>query len=205
MSKTTVFRNPLKRREPSFTLIELLTVMAIIALLAGLILAAGNGILAKASRSRATAEISAMGTALESYKTDNGIYVAMGTVALFTNSPGYSGVDVSSAGGLYQQSSQLLYEGLSGQTNFLDTPTGAKVYMAFKANQLGNAKTAAGTGASATTSTYVKDPFGNSYGYSSGTITNAPYNGVGFFDLWSTGGKTGTTAANTNSWIPNWQ
>ena len=193
----------------SFTLIEMLTVMAIIAILAALILAAGNGVMIKAERSRASAEIQAMGTALESYKTDNGIYPQTSISGFATNQ--YPSVGSTNAAGVYQQSSQLLYLSLSGQTNFLDTPVaGNKSYMAFKANQLGNATTAAGTGASAATSTYVKDPFGGSYGYSTGyangTTTNYPYNGNGFFDLWSTAGPNYLANQSlTNAWLSNWQ
>ena len=80
--------------------------------------------------------------------------------------------------------------------------------MSFRTGQLGNIKTAAGTGYAATTSTYIQDPFGFSYGYSTGDgVNNIPYNGDGFFDLWSTGGTTGATTANpnyTNTWLVNW-
>ncbi len=194
------------RRLASFTLIELLTVMAIIAILAALILSVSSGVFTKAARSRAASEIQAMSTALESYKADNGIYPSTSALTTFTTNA-YSTTDVSSAGGIYQQSSQVLYQALSGQVNFQDTPVaGTKAYMSFKANQLGNTTTAAGTASSANTATYVKDPWGYSYGYS--TTTNGavgPYNGSGFFDLWSTGGLKGTTAANTNTWLSNWQ
>jgi hypothetical protein len=71
--------------------------------------------------------------------------------------------------------------------------------MSFKGSQVG---TIAG-------GSYVKDPWGYSYGYSVGSATSAPINGVGFFDLWSTGGnlaaKVAATPTLTNSWISNWQ
>jgi len=185
-----------KRRLASFTLIELLTVMAIIAILAGLILYAGSGVMLKAKRSRASSEIQAMSTALEGYKTDNGIYPPASN--MLTNA--YAANDGSQSGGLYQLSSQLLYQALASQTNFTATPTGAKVYMSFKANQIGDL-TGAVTGGS-----YVQDPWAYSYGYS--TATNSagltPYNGAGFFDLWSTGGLK-AAQANTNAWLSNWQ
>ncbi len=57
-----------------FTLIELLVVMAIILILAGLVLSATGGIQKKAARSRAEGEIAALGTALESFRSDNGDY-----------------------------------------------------------------------------------------------------------------------------------
>ncbi len=61
-------------RRRAFTVIELLIVMSIIIVLAGLILATSGYVQKKGARSRAEAEIAAMSAALESYKADNGIY-----------------------------------------------------------------------------------------------------------------------------------
>src|SRR5438045_5099032 len=58
----------------AFTLIELLIVISIIIILAGLILSTVGYVQKKGARSRAEAEIAAMSAALESYKADNGIY-----------------------------------------------------------------------------------------------------------------------------------
>jgi prepilin-type N-terminal cleavage/methylation domain-containing protein len=197
------------KRIIAFTLIELLTVIAIIAILAGLVLAAGSGVMAKAARSRAQGEIQAMSTALESYKSDNGIYpvgnTAAGTVSILLGPPtGSYPLDPTTAA--YQTSSEALFQALAGLTNFAtDVPVaGVKSYMSFKSNQVG----------SPNANSYVKDPWGNSYGYSTGSPASpatandpAPFNGAGFFDLWSTGNTTadkGTTYA-TNVWISNWQ
>jgi general secretion pathway protein G len=72
-----------------FTLIELLIVIAIIAILAALVLAASNGVQKKGSRSRAEAEIAAIGAALESFKADNGDYpsnsISNSSASLVTN------------------------------------------------------------------------------------------------------------------------
>jgi len=196
MPKMTVFSVILRsKRLASFTLIELLTMIAIIAILTALVLSAGTGVMNKAARSRAAGEIQAMSTGLEGYKTDNGIYVPASS--LITTS--YAGNDGSQSGGLYQTASQILYLALSGQTNFTDSPVaGSKAYMAFKRNQVGDA--AGGS--------YAQDPWRYSYGYSTGSVvgatTNAPYNGYGFFDIWSTGGLLAANV-NTNAWISNWQ
>ncbi|MEI6375593.1 MAG: prepilin-type N-terminal cleavage/methylation domain-containing protein [bacterium] len=66
-----------------FTLIELLVVIAIIAILASLVLSTAGYVQKKAARSRAEAEIAAVGAALESYKADNGDYP-------INSSPNYS-------------------------------------------------------------------------------------------------------------------
>ena len=98
-----------------------------------------------------------------------------------------------------------------GKTNYEDAPfPGIKSYMNFKANQLGNASASANSAYSPTASTYVQDPFGYSYGYYASTDpSNPPFNGPGFFDLWSTGGLLQSTAATTptwtNTWLSNWQ
>ncbi len=197
------------KRLSSFTLVELLVVIAIIAILVAITLQAASGVMAAAARSRARSEIQAMTTALESYKTDNGAYPQASF--LNTNSPAYTSTDGSSAGGLYVQSSQVIYQALSGQINFRDPPVaGTKSYMSFKIGQLGNTTTPANTASSASTATYVADPWGYSYGYSTGSAsgastTNYPYNGSGFYDLWSTGGALQTSSTFTNGWISNWQ
>ena len=64
------------RDEGAFTVVELLVVMSIILVLAGLILATSSYVHNKGARSRAEAEIAAMSAALENYKADNGIYPA---------------------------------------------------------------------------------------------------------------------------------
>src|SRR5436309_15595112 len=58
----------------AFTIIELLVVISIIIILAGLILSTVGYVQKKGARSRAEAEIAAISAALESYKADNGIY-----------------------------------------------------------------------------------------------------------------------------------
>ena len=199
VSKLAV-RSP--KRSDSFSLVELLVVMTIIAILAALILAAGNAVIIKGLRSRTSAEIQAMSTAAEGYKTDNGIYPQSDGV-LTTNSP-YTAYDGSTSGDEYQTNSTLLYIALSGQTNFANPPAaGTKVYMSFKMNQVGTPNG---------TTSYIMDPWTHSYAYSTGnataTATNYPYNGNGFFDLWSTAGvtkaKVGANSTLTNTWISNW-
>ena len=61
-----------KRR--AFTLIELLIVMAVIAVILGLILGTSGYVRNRAARDRAQVEIAALEAALERFKADNGIY-----------------------------------------------------------------------------------------------------------------------------------
>ena len=189
----------------SFSLVELLVVMAIIAVLAALILVAGNGAINTGMRSRAKTEIQAMSTAAEGYKTDNGIY-PQGDGALLTNSAAnpYSDTTYDGTSTEYQTNSTALYTALSGQNYFGATPVaGTKVYMSFKANQVGNV---------GGPFSYIMDPWTKSYGYSTGSTGTStpsyPYNGSGFFDLWSTGGVTTAQVSAkpglTNTWISNW-
>lgn len=171
----------MKTGRNSFTLIELLVVMAVIAILSAITLGAAGAIQNKAARSRAAAEIAALSTALESYKTDNGIYPGIASMI---------GVGTATPTS-YTPSATILYQSLSGGLTNWTGSASSTVYMTFKKNQLNS-----------TVSCYVQDPFGYAYGY----CTNAPDKGMnsGFYDLWSTSGKTGTGAANTNVWVNNW-
>ena len=189
------------KRSDSFTLIELLVVMTIIAILTALVLYAAGFVIKKGMRDRALTEIKAMEGAAEAYKADNGIF-PQGDGNLLTNN--YTSDDGSTPGGEYQANSALLYAALSGQTNFATPPVaGIKVYLSFKANQIGNLTAG---------NSYIMDPWRNAYGYSTGTTTptstNYPYSGNGFFDLWSTAGVTkAQVSANpvlTNAWLSSW-
>jgi len=65
----------MKRHLPKgFTLVELLIVIAVIAILASLVLSTAGFVQEKGARARAESEIAALSAALESYKADNGDY-----------------------------------------------------------------------------------------------------------------------------------
>ena len=180
-------------RPSSFTLVEMLTVIAIIAILIGLTLSAFSGLMNQSARSRARAEVAAISSQLESYKSDNGAYPQ----ASFFSSTNTYNTAPTTANGLYQQSAQILYQSLTGLTNYADAPqVGVKTYMTFRKSQLGNDAAGSGSGI------YVKDPFGNAYGYWTGNGANLPVNGTNLFDIWSTGGDPAGT--NAPGWISNW-
>ena len=198
MPESTLSRLSSGRKElASFTIVELLTVIFIIALLCALTLGAFSGVQNNAARSRARSEVQAMGAALEGYKTDNGSYpISDGSLLLTNTYASYDGTSMQ-----YQTNAQILYRALSGQTNFTDNPVN-KSYMAFKRNQVGDPS---GT---ATGATYLQDPWGYAYGYNSGTTNGAsspsyPYSGQNGYDLWSTAGLL-AGKVNTNTWIQNW-
>ena len=176
----------------AFSLVELLVVISIIIVLAGLILSTMGYVRKKGARARAETDIAAISAACESYKADNGIYPTNSdtdTLNALTN--------FDSSAGVYSVASLFLYEQLAGVTSGSrsEIPSG-KIYFAFKPNML------LPSPPSLADITAIRDPFGNSYGYSTirSTTGSGGYNPT--FDLWSTAG--GTTTADVPQWIKNW-
>ena len=171
-------------------MIELIVVMTVIVILAGLVLSTVGYVQKKAARSRAETEIAAIAAACESYKADNGIYPRSATTTDTLDAR--STINMTN----YQTASQYLYGEIAGDPDFDGVPNpNSKSYMRFKPNMLGmdNAN-----------KVYPRDPFGNSYGYS--TVQAATgNNSLGYnptFDLWSTAGLT--SGADPTQWIKNW-
>jgi general secretion pathway protein G len=189
------------RARGAFTILELLVVITIIIVLAGLILATVGYVQKKGARSRAEAEIAAISAALESYRADNGIYPS----TLNTNSlDARNSVNPST----YASASFDLYSALTGDTNgdrvtnSSDANPNAKSYFTFKPNMLAPP---GGTG----TVIAICDPFGNSYGYSTAYQADSTKGYNPTFDLWSTGGyipSSSPTPAPTpqDQWVKNW-
>jgi type II secretory pathway pseudopilin PulG len=177
----------------AFTLIELLVVIAIIIILAGLILTTAGYVRKKGARSRAETEIAAMSAACESYKADNGVYPSSADTNALNPSDG-NPQD-------YQNACRYLYTRITGDSDDNPTttsPTDTRNYMgsALKQSMLSPNPPGANT--------YIRDPFGNSYGYSTVKASN-PSGTIGYnptFDLWSTGGVTSGT--DQSQWITNW-
>ncbi len=197
----------------AFTLIEMLTVMAVIAILASLIVAVQGVVQRKAATSRAEGEIKAMMAACESYKADFGSYPRDAADTSATGKSETDDLDTRLKGnpGDYQKACIVLYKAISGDakagTNPEPPPTPAdkpdgkpetKGYFEFNPNQL--SKDASGN------IRFIQDPFGNSYGYSTAgakveekfredaqtdgsKATRKDLKGYSpKFDLWSTGG-----------------
>jgi prepilin-type N-terminal cleavage/methylation domain-containing protein len=192
-----------------FTLIELIVTVTIIVILTGLVLSTVGYVQKKAARSRAETEIAAISAACENYKADNGVYPrGQSTSVPPSGTPTYtvatSGTDhlnarvnTDSTQKIYQDTCRYLYEQLSGDGNLdLVTDVGKKSYFTFKESMLATIKDANGTTVGLS---HIKDPFGNSYGYST---ANQAASGNGYnptFDLWSTVNST-----DPNQWIKNW-
>jgi prepilin-type N-terminal cleavage/methylation domain-containing protein len=190
-----------------FTLIEVLVVIAIIIILAGLILTTAGYVQKKGARARAETEIAAISAAIESYKADNAIY-PRDTVNSTTdnlNAQTDFNPNATPSPNVYQNASQFLYGELSGDRNFDGTAdTGSRSYLSLKVGSL--LRNDMSNPPSSTNQVIaIRDPFGNSYGYSTiqaanpGDITKG-YNPT--FDLWTTAG--GTTTNDVAGWIKNW-
>jgi len=179
----------------AFTLIELIVVVTIITILAGLVLSTAGYARKKGARARAETEIAAMSAACESYKADNGIYPTDASTTEQLNST--ASFDPAN----YQAASQYMYGQLAGDPDFDGVPNStSKLYMQFKPNMLGTDNA---------NKVYPRDPFGNSYGYSTkmAATGSGGYNPT--FDLWSTAGAAPSPtpappATQQNLWIKNW-
>jgi type II secretory pathway pseudopilin PulG len=196
-----------EHRSNAFTVIELIVVVTIIFILAGLVLSTVGYARKKGARARAETEIAAMSAACESYKADNGIY----PTSAYTNSldPKTNGNPGSTpcpspcpdpgAVTAYSQTSLFLYTQLSGMNPDGTPITGARSYFSFKPTMLSPRQSLPITA--------IVDPFGYSYGYSTAQAAN-PGGSAGYnptFDLWSTSGLTDPpTATITQQWIKNW-
>jgi prepilin-type N-terminal cleavage/methylation domain-containing protein len=188
--KSAIARTPSPTRETcalpgstaphAFTIIEVLIVISIIVVLAGLILATSGYVQTKGKRSRAEAEIAAISAALENYKADNGIY------------PQHS----AASGG-----DHALYQALAGDGDDALGGTNAstgvasssgKIYMPLKPSMAQPNPP--------DSNTRVVDPWTFGYNYL------APGSNNPTFDLWSTGPPTsnGTRNSDPAQFIKNW-
>jgi type II secretory pathway pseudopilin PulG len=194
------------RISDAFTLIELIVVFGVILILTGLVLSTAGYARKKGARARAQTEIAAMAAACESYKADNAVYPRDTTnnttdnLAALTASPtpdprptSYDPNDSR-----YSAASFYLYGQLSGNPSGDRTTYTGRTYFQFKPNML---SPPGGTGIV----TAIRDPFGNSYGYSTAQQANPSYGYNPTFDLWTTAGTSNATdAAYEQAWIKNW-
>jgi type II secretory pathway pseudopilin PulG len=186
------------RAEGAVTIIELIVVITVISILAALVLAAGSYVQEKGKRSRAETEIAAISAALESYKADNGIYPRDNSTNGYTDTLDARSLprpSPSPSPNAYTNANFYLFTELSGLDSSQQPIANKKSYFNFKPQMLGHP-----SGNTATV-VFVRDPFGNCYGYST---ANQATSAKGFnptFDLWSTANDT---TGNTLKWIKNW-
>jgi prepilin-type N-terminal cleavage/methylation domain-containing protein len=185
----------------AFTLIELILVLGIITVLTGLVLSTVGYARKKAALTRAETEIAAMSAAIENYKADNAVYPRDNATNGYTDAlDAKQNLDPTRS--VYKNASLYLFTQLSGLDQNQTPITGAKTYFTFKPSML---DTSPGT----TTVIDIRDPFGNSYGYSTANQAdpNKGYNPT--FDLWSTAGVAASPtpappATQQDLWIKNW-
>jgi prepilin-type N-terminal cleavage/methylation domain-containing protein len=166
-----------ERSRAAFTLIELLAVITIIGILAGLTLGAAGAVRRHGATSTAKAEVAALQAACDRFYADNNSYPTT-TNSMPDPSSGYS-----PSASTYTNAGQVLFANLLGSATLTAAPT-SKRYFEPKPSMVNT-----------TPSTNILiDPWGYIYGYNSDG-TNAPL-------IWSTAGQTTSTGA--NKWITSW-
>ena len=169
-----------RRCGAGFTLVELLTVITVIGVLAAMVLATQGPVWRMAARAKAKGEVGAMEAALGRYRQDHGVY------------PPSPDLDPSSAANVAMcaEGARVLYVELSGDKGASASGAPAeRYYDRFDKPSVD--------------SEHALDPFGNFYGYS----TMGKYNPT--FDLWSTGGDAMKRSNESfelfqRRWLKNW-
>jgi prepilin-type N-terminal cleavage/methylation domain-containing protein len=188
---------PSFRRTAGFTLIELMAVIVIIVILAGMVVGGLGFVNERQARSKAQTQIALLSAAIEEFKLD------MGRLPGNTKNTPSAGTGVSSQ--LYVE---LFYEGYDyakkseggsppnpwqKKVDGVDVPKSTRIYLPQldpTSSKLGWVDPVTTTNAPPPASTMIRDPWGNEYRYRKGTNAQNPD-----FDLWSIGkdGQTNTT------------
>lgn len=176
---------PFARRigKAAFTLIEVMVVITIIVILAGLVVGGMEYANQRSASEKAKTQIALLSKGIEEYKLDMGAYPATDNI---------SGSLTTSAG---SSTSSIIFNALYW------TPASGnqRIYLP----ELDPATTKQGwTTGTASATTTITDPWGNQYCYRSSTSATGATNNSTInadFDLWSMGkdGKTNASSANT--------
>jgi general secretion pathway protein G len=170
-------KTPSRRHPAAFTLIELMAVITIIVILAGLVIGGMGYVNEKQARNKAQVQIALLSKALEDYKLDMGTYPPTGN-----SSTANTNTNI-----LFKA---LYWDGASDAT-------GAKKIYLPELDPVNNKQGwTSGTGQTAT----ILDPWGNQYRYrTAANATGAPNPDTQNpdFDLWSAG-KDNKTKAGKN-------
>jgi prepilin-type N-terminal cleavage/methylation domain-containing protein len=215
-----------RERPHGFTLIEMLTVMAVIGILAALIIGTAGLVQHNAAVKRAEGEIAGMSLAIQNYYNENGDYPRTNkTDELDPRMDGNPATGATKE--KYEDANIDLYSRLSGDyepDNHPDFKPEKKGYYEFKPNNLGTKKDSE---QKIKEVEFISDPWGNCYGYSTARSkaereyekdvrkradTARPTSMPGYnktFDLWSTGGSTRSATQNgeqidVKKWVKNW-
>jgi len=151
----------------AFTLIELLAVITIIGILAGLTLGGAGAVRRHGATSTAKAEVAALQAACDRFYADNNSYPINTSVS---PSSSYAPSGYTSAG-------QVVFTNLVGSTNLTIAPASKRYFEPKPAMVFTN-----------TSPNYFIDPWGYAYGYYSDG-TSAPL-------IWSTAGQTKADGTN---------
>jgi prepilin-type N-terminal cleavage/methylation domain-containing protein len=179
MTKPTIAHLCEKKKHPnSFTLVELLAVITIIGILAGLTLGAAGAVRRHSSASQAKAEISALQAACERYFAEQNAYPANTATDPNTAFDPKAYEPKSS-----QPNVAVLFVNLFGASNLASAPS-SKRYFEPKPNMV----------SSNSGGTFFMDPWGRAYGYYSDG-TSAPL-------IWSTANQTNSNGI--TKWITSW-
>jgi len=167
------------REQSAFTLIELLAVITIIGILAGLTLGAAGAVRRHGATSTAKAEVAALQAACDRYYADCNAYPTT------TNSMPDPSSSFNPTNSTYTDAGTVLFTNLLGSATLSNAPT-SKRYFEPKP-------------AMVNTNGYFIDPWGYAYGYNCSRNTDGTYNPP---LIWSTAGQT--TSSGTNKWITSW-
>lgn len=171
----------------SFTLIELMVVVSVVAILAGLVLGGAGAVRQRAARGQAKAEIAAIEAGLARYQMDFGGYPTP-TSNVSTNGSVYPLTPSS-----YTSVGGVLFTALWGASSYTNTAGAGKQYLNVRPSMVNISGV-----------NYFIDPWGYAYGYFwNGTNS---LNGGAVPDVWSTGGQSGSgSQTNRTKWVTSWE
>jgi general secretion pathway protein G len=177
-----------RKTHAGFTLIELMAVITIIIILAGLVVGGMGFVNERQAKEKAKVQMALLEKAIEEYKLDMGTYPGTGT--------NFGGSATGSSGDFSQVLyTALFYDGYN-HTKSANPPSNwskaTKIYLPEldpTSNKLG---WTTGSGTTPSANLPITDPWGGKYRYRVGTNAQNPD-----FDLWSMG-KDGKTRAGPN-------